>query len=72
MSFDRSLSALNGHIHDQIMRLTNPDLSNEELETELKRSKALSDLASQSVNIANTVLRASELYAQEEKPKMLE
>ena len=72
MSFDRSLSSLNGHIHDQIMRLTNPDLSSEELETELKRSKALSDLASQSVNIANTVLRASELYAQKEKPKMLE
>ena len=72
MSVDRSLSALNGHIHDQIMRLTNPDLSDAELENELKRSKALSDLASQSVDIANTVLKASELYAAKEKPKMLE
>lgn len=72
MSIDRSLSALNGHIHDQIMRLTDPDLSDEKLENELKRSKALSDLASQSVGIANTVLKASELYAAKEKPKMLE
>ena len=31
MSKDRSINALNGHLHDQLERLLNPDMKEKEL-----------------------------------------
>ncbi len=45
MSKDRSINALNGHLHDQLERLANPDLTDAEMETEIKRSKAIANLS---------------------------
>ncbi|WP_413190841.1 hypothetical protein [Psychrobacter sp. AT9] len=45
MSKDRSINALNGHLHDQLERLANPDLTDAEMETEIKRSKAIASLS---------------------------
>ena len=45
MSQDRSINALNGHLHDQLARLANPDLTETEMEVEIKRSKAIANLS---------------------------
>lgn len=50
MSKDRSIYALNGHLHDQLERLLNPDLKLDEVETEIKRSKAVTSISSQIID----------------------
>ena len=50
MSKDRSISALTGHLHDQLERLLDPDLKAEELESEIKRSKAVTSLSAQIID----------------------
>ena len=45
MSKDRSINALNGHLHDQLERLENPDLTDAEIETEIKRSQSIANLS---------------------------
>lgn len=37
MSKDRSINALNSHLHDQLERLLNPDLEGDAIEAEIKR-----------------------------------
>lgn len=50
MSKDRSINALNGHLHDQLERLLNPDLEGDVLEAEIKRSKAVTSLSAQIID----------------------
>lgn len=71
MTKDYSLNALNGHIHDQISVLMNPDLSNEELDKECKRAKALAELSAQSLGVAQTYIKAADIWDLQTKPKLI-
>lgn len=50
MSKDCSINALNGHLHDQLERLLNPDLEGDAIEVEIKRSKAITNLSAQIID----------------------
>lgn len=52
------LSDLNNHLFAEMERLSDEDLLGEELDTELKRAHAITNVAAQIVNNANLVLRA--------------
>jgi len=56
---DYSLKALNGHLHDQIERIMNPDLSEEELKRECVRGAAVAALSRESIAIAELYVRAA-------------
>lgn len=56
---DYSLKALNGHLHDQIERLMNPDLGEEELKRECVRGAAVAALARESIAIGDLYVRAA-------------
>lgn len=75
----KSLSDLSDILFDQLERLNDPDLSGEAMEAEIKRSKAVSDVAGQVISNANTAIRGWELRqamtngaADASMPKMLE
>ncbi|WP_010197016.1 hypothetical protein [Psychrobacter sp. PAMC 21119] len=70
MSKDRSIHALNGHLHDQLERLLNPDISEENLELEVKRSKAITTVASQIIDGERVVNQRAKLIA-EHDPNLL-
>jgi hypothetical protein len=53
-----SLVDLNEYLFEQLDRLTNDDLTGEELETELKRAKSVSQIASNIVNSTAVILDA--------------
>lgn len=53
-----SLVDLNEYLFEQLDRLTNDDLTGEELETELKRAKTVSQIASNIVNSTAVILDA--------------
>lgn len=72
MSKDYTLNALNGHIHDQIHNLLNPDLSEEELKREVARSEALAVLSEKSIAIANTYIKAGATFGTKTPPKLLD
>lgn len=57
----KNLGDLSDILFDQLERLNNPELTGEELEAELERSKAVSSVAGQVINNANTVIRGYEL-----------
>ncbi|MBB4207242.1 hypothetical protein [Roseinatronobacter bogoriensis] len=58
-----SLSDLQAALFAQLDRVIDPQLSKEDLETEIKRSEAVRDLADQITGSANTQLKAAKLYA---------
>ena len=53
-----SLVDLNEYLFEQLDRLTNDDLTGEELETELKRAKAVTTVASNIINSTAVILDA--------------
>lgn len=53
-----SLVDLNEYLFEQLDRLTNDDLTNEELEKEIKRAKTVSQVASNIVNSTAVILDA--------------
>lgn len=55
---NNTLNDLNNFLFGQLERLDNPDMTPEELETEIKRSEAMTDVAEQVIKNANTVLAA--------------
>ena len=59
MGTRNTLLDLNDHLFMQIERLNDDELSGDDLEKELKRSKAMSQIASQVVGVANIVLEAT-------------
>lgn len=74
MSKDRSITALNGHLHDQLERLANPDLNDNEIEAEIKRSKAITNLSAQIIDgerVINERARIIAEYAPEEMVRTL-
>lgn len=71
------LTDLNDHLFAQLERLGNENLSGEALNNEIERSKAISNIATQTINNASLVLRAEELkleygHGVTKLPKMLE
>lgn len=55
------LGALNSVLFQQLERLTNDDLSPEELDVEIKRSKAVTHVASTIISNGELALRAARL-----------
>lgn len=53
-----NLSDLNNHLFAQLELLGNGELSNEELEAEIKKSKAMTSISAQILKIAEVQLKA--------------
>lgn len=73
-----SLEDLNNFLFGQLERLDDPDLTPEELKSEIERSDAMTSVATKIIDNANTVLKAQKVYsgsdgwvAPENRPKML-
>lgn len=71
-----NLNDLNDILFEQLNRLGNDDLTNEELEKEIKRSDAINNAAGNIIGNANTVLKAFKMQddkwdADAKLPKML-
>lgn len=58
-----TLVDLNNHLFEQMERLNDEDLTPEELDKEIKRSKAMTDVSSQIINNAALGLDAEKLRA---------
>ncbi|MDT2783031.1 hypothetical protein P7H41_13885 [Vagococcus fluvialis] len=76
---NQNLSDLNGYLFEQLERLNQENLTQVELDKEVKRARAVNDTARNIVENAKTVLEASKVYeiqdrmnAEAVKPKMLE
>lgn len=59
MGTRNTLIDLNDYLFEQIERLNDEELKGDELDQEIKRSKAVSSVANQMINLANTVLDAT-------------
>lgn len=73
----QSLGDLNGYLFEQLERLNDPELTEEELSQELQRAKAVTGVASQIVANAQVVLKAKLAYEENlerdaKKPDLLE
>ncbi|MGL5512811.1 MAG: hypothetical protein ACRDBM_06170 [Sporomusa sp.] len=71
-----SLVDLNSLLFEELERLSNPDLSDEELNIEMRRSSSMSQIAKNIINNADLVLRAAKfnddrLDADATLPRML-
>ena len=58
-----SLADLQAALFAQLGRVTDPNLSKDALDAEIKRSEAVRDLADQINGSANTQLKAAKLFA---------
>lgn len=56
-----TLVDLNNHLFEQLERLNDEELTDEELEKEIKRTDAMKDIATQIIANASIVLKATEL-----------
>ena len=56
-----TLVDLNNHLFEQLERLNDEELTDEQLEKEIKRTDAMKDIATQIIANANIVLKATEL-----------
>lgn len=70
MSKDRSINALNGHLHDQLERLLNPDMKEKDLDLEIKKSKAIALVAAQIIDGERVVNQRAKIIA-DHAPKAL-
>ena len=59
---NNKLTDLNNYLFEQLERLNDDELSEEEFEKELKRSKAVTDISSNIIHNAKTVLEAQKFY----------
>lgn len=58
MCMKNKITDLNDHLFAQIERLSDEDISEEDLEIEIKRAKAVTDVAEKIINNANLALQA--------------
>lgn len=72
MSKDRSITALNGHLHDQLERLANPDLTDAEIETEIKRSKSIANLSAHIIDGERVINERARIIAEWAPERMVE
>lgn len=73
-----TLEDLNNHLFAQLERLSDEDLSSEELEKEITRTKAITEVAGKIIDNSSTVLEAMRLVKgkdgvveKEDLPKMI-
>ncbi len=55
------ITDLNDHLFEQLEKLSDPDMNDEDLEKEIKRSKAMSGLASNIIGAAKVTVDAMKL-----------
>lgn len=55
------LTDLNNHLFSQLERLNDEEMSEEELNSEIKKAKAISDIADKIINNASLSLQAEKL-----------
>ena len=72
-----TLMALNNHLFEQLERLNDDELSNEELDKEMKRAKAMTDVSSKVIDNAKLALDAEKFKVEHMNknvsvPKMIE
>ncbi len=72
-----TLGDLNGYLFEQLERLNDEDLDEDTLKTELRRSKAVAEVAKQIIENGKLVLDAQKFVdkrndAENELPKLLE
>lgn len=72
-----TLGDLNNHLFAELERLGDEELTDEELEKEIKRASAISNVSKNIIANANVILQATkfkenELMKNDEMPKMLE
>ncbi|VXB88788.1 Phage protein [Bacillus altitudinis] len=77
MKMRNTLGDLNNHLFAQLERLSDEDLKGEELQEEIERSKAVTDVANRIISNGALVLQAQKFHTEYkskdlEKPKMLE
>lgn len=58
-----SLLSLNDHLFAQLDRLSNGDLTSEQIEQEVSRADAIVSISDQVLSSANTQLKAAKLFA---------
>lgn len=58
------MSDLNNHLFAQLERLSDENLSPEDLEREVKRTDSMVDVADQITGVADLQLKAAKLYAE--------
>ena len=63
MGTKNTLLDLNNHLFEQLERLNDDDLSQEELQKEVNRAKAMTGIASQIIGSAGLVLKAIQVDA---------
>ena len=75
---NQNLSDLNGFLFEQLERLNEENMTQVELDKEVKRAKAVNDTARSIINNASIVLEASKFFDGDEiinadaiKPKLL-
>lgn len=72
-----TLGDLNNHLFAQLERLSDEDLTDEQLAEEIKRAKAVTSVAHQIISNGSLVLQSQKFYTEYQskdlnKPKMLE
>jgi len=72
-----TLGDLNNHLFAQLERLSDEDLTDEELEKEIERARSVSNVSMQIINNANLILKAEKFKDEKldpntKVPKMLE
>lgn len=58
------LTDLNNHLFEELERLNDEDLKGDDLEVEMARAKAVSDIAQAIINNGNLILKAQKHYAE--------
>ncbi len=66
----KDIYALTGHLHDQLNRISNPDMTAKQLEVELARGKSIANLASQVIDGERVINERARIIA-EHAPKNL-
>lgn len=72
MSKDRSIHALNGHLHDQLERLLNPDLEPNEVEVEIKRCKAMTSVSAQIIDGERVINERARIICEHAPDRLVE
>ncbi len=72
-----TLGDLNGYLFEQLERLNNPEMTEDEMKLEIERARTVTGVASQVISNGNLVLKAKIAYDENMqrdavKPKLLE
>lgn len=72
-----TLGDLNGYLFEQLERLNNPEMTEDEMKLEIERARTVTGVASQVISNGNLVLKAKIAYDENlqrdaVKPKLLE